>query len=73
MPILHCSRPCKNNQNSEDKCELPDTARIYIDCCCSGFRKRPIPEPPTMIDRTLVHDSGAGQWGRRGRVVRVWR
>ena len=73
MPVIHCSRKCKNNMNQDDRCELPDTARIYIDCCCSGFRKRTIPEPPPMIDRTLVHDSGAGNWGRRGRVVKVWR
>ena len=73
MPVIHCYRKCKNNMNQDDRCELPDTARIYIDCCCSGFGKRPLPDPPPMVDRTLVHDSGAGKWGRRSRVVRVWR
>lgn len=70
MPIIHCSRPCKNNQNSEDKCELPADARVYIDCCCSGFRKRPLPEPPPMIDRLDTFDTGKPWNGRRRRLIR---
>ena len=48
-------------------------AVYYLHGICQTVRQRII-VPPPMIDRTLVHDnSSAGSWGRRSRVVRVWR
>jgi len=73
MPVIHCSRKCKNNMNQDDRCELPDTARIYIDCCCSGFGKRPLPDPPPMIDRTIVHGESGRCWNHKPSRVRVWK
>ena len=72
MPVVHCSRHCIHNRNSDDRCELPTDARIYIDCCCSGFRARPLPEPLPMIG-DLVHDKAGRCWNHktsRGRARR---
>ena len=75
MPIIHCDHSCINNMNPSDLCVVgPDVRLYWMNGLCNRYRPRPLPVPPPMIDRTLVHDnSSAGSWGRRSRVVRVWR
>lgn len=74
MPIIHCGRECRWNMNSNDRCELCDMQRIYLDDgMCSAFKMRPLPEPVPMINLTVVHEPVGKIWNRRQSRVRVWK
>ena len=75
VPIIHCDHSCVNNMNPSDLCVVgPDVRLYWTNGLCNKYRPRPLPVPPPMIERSVVHSEvklSCQKGGRRWKQVRL--